>query len=53
VTASVLVTGMSGAGTSTVLDELCRRGLYTVDTDYEGWELPDATWDEARMARRA
>ena len=45
----VLVTGMSGAGKSTVLDELRRRGLHTVDTDYDGWELPDGTWDEPRM----
>ena len=21
----------------------------TVDTDYDGWELPDRTWDEHRM----
>jgi shikimate kinase len=21
----------------------------TVDTDYDGWELPDGTWDEERM----
>lgn len=49
--ARVLVTGMSGAGKSTVLEELGRRGLYTVDTDYDGWVRPDATWDEARMAR--
>jgi shikimate kinase len=47
----VLVTGMSGAGKSTVLDELRRRGLHVVDTDYDGWELPDRTWDETRMAR--
>ena len=20
-----------------------------VDTDYDGWELPDGTWDEERM----
>ena len=23
----------------------------TVDTDYDGWELPDGTWDEQRMQR--
>jgi dephospho-CoA kinase len=34
--ARVLVTGMSGAGKSTVLEELRRRGLLTVDTDYDG-----------------
>ncbi|WP_123607444.1 AAA family ATPase [Micromonospora sp. Llam0] len=49
--ARVLVTGMSGAGKTTVLDELHRRGLLTVDTDYDGWELPDGTWDEPRMGR--
>lgn len=48
--ARVLVTGMSGAGKSTVLAELSRRGHLTVDTDYDGWELPDGTWDEHRMA---
>jgi shikimate kinase len=46
---AVLVTGMSGAGKSTVLGELRRRGLHTVDTDYSGWVLPDGTWDEPRM----
>jgi shikimate kinase len=48
--ARVLVTGMSGAGKSTLLDELRRRGHHTVDTDYGGWELPDRTWNEPRMA---
>jgi len=47
--ARVLVTGMSGAGKSTVLDELRRRGLHTVDTDYDGWTLPDGSWDEPRV----
>ncbi len=51
VMARVLLTGMSGAGKSTVLDELRRRGHLTVDTDYDGWELPDRTWDEVRMDR--
>ncbi len=41
--------GMSGAGKTTVLDELRRRGHMTVDTDYDGWELYDGTWDERRM----
>lgn len=49
--ARVLVTGMSGAGKTTVLDELRRRGRPAVDTDYDGWELPDGTWDERRMDR--
>ncbi|WP_233624324.1 AAA family ATPase [Actinoplanes sp. ATCC 53533] len=48
--ARVLVTGMSGAGKSTLLDELSRRGYQAVDTDYDGWTLPDGTWDEPRMA---
>jgi dephospho-CoA kinase len=39
----VLVTGMSGAGKSTVLGELRRRGLLAVDTDDPGWALPDGT----------
>lgn len=47
----VLVTGMSGAGKSTLLAELRRRGHCTVDTDYDGWTLPDGTWDEPRMTR--
>lgn len=46
----VLITGMSGAGKSTVLEELDRRGERTVDTDYGGWTLPDRSWDEPRMA---
>ena len=48
--ATVLLTGMSGAGKSTVLAELSRRGVVTVDTDYDGWVLPDGTWDEPRMS---
>ncbi|WP_448655846.1 AAA family ATPase [Microbacterium lacticum] len=48
--ARILVTGMSGAGKSTLLDELARRGRLTVDTDYDGWELPGAMWDEDRMS---
>lgn len=47
----VLVTGMSGAGKTTLLAELAGRGHYTVDTDYDGWVLPDGTWDEDRMGR--
>jgi hypothetical protein len=35
----------------TTLHELRRRGYLTVNTDYDGWELPDRTWDERRMDR--
>lgn len=42
---------MSGVRKSTILDELRRRGLLVVDTDYDGWELPDGTWDGSRMDR--
>jgi shikimate kinase len=47
--AKVLVTGMSGAGKTSVLDELRRRGYLAVDTDDDGWELADGRWDEPRM----
>ncbi|NIK56268.1 AAA family ATPase [Kribbella shirazensis] len=47
--ARILVTGMSGVGKTTVLNELRRRGHLTVDTDYDGWVLPDGTWDEQRV----
>lgn len=51
IVARVLVTGMSGAGKSTVLRELQRRGQVVVDTDYDGWTLPNGTWDEPRLAQ--
>ena len=56
----VLVTGMSGTGKSTVLAELARRGIRTVDTDDGGWsvEVPDPDgpglmqlWREESMER--
>jgi shikimate kinase len=47
--ARVLVTGMSGVGKTTILHELRRRGHLTVDTDYDGWQRSDGTWDEQRM----
>lgn len=47
--ARVLVTGMSGVGKSTLLEGLARRGHNVVDTDYDGWVLPDGRWDEPRM----
>ncbi|MFT3799270.1 AAA family ATPase [Microbacterium sp.] len=46
----VLITGMSGTGKTTVLNELSRRGHTTLDTDYDGWTLPDGRWDELRMS---
>jgi dephospho-CoA kinase len=46
----ILLTGMSGAGKSTLLAELARRGHRTLDTDHDGWTLPDGRWDESRMA---
>jgi len=42
---------MSGTGKSTVLAELRNRGYVAVDTDHDGWVLPDGTWDEDRMAQ--
>ena len=45
----VLITGMSGVGKSTLLAELARRGHRTIDTDYDGWTLPDGLWDPMRI----
>ncbi|MGO1516279.1 MAG: AAA family ATPase [Arthrobacter sp.] len=50
VRARILITGMSGAGMSTLLEELAIRGHLTVDTDYDNWELPGSVWDESRMS---
>ena len=47
----ILLTGMSGVGKTTLLNELVRRGHEGVDTDYGGWMLGDALWDEPRMDR--
>ena len=49
--AVVLLTGMSGAGKSTVLAELGRRGHAVVDTDVGGWIVGDdePLWDLPRM----
>ena len=40
---------MSGVGKSTLLEGLARRGRTVVDTDYDGWVLPNGGWDESRM----
>ena len=56
---TVLVTGMSGTGKSSVLAELGRRGHRVVDTDDPGWtqEVPgpegrgtERVWCESRMS---
>jgi shikimate kinase len=44
----ILVTGMSGTGKSTVLDELSRRGHETVDTDSDSWSEFVASDDRGR-----
>jgi dephospho-CoA kinase len=52
----VLLTGMSGTGKTSVLDELARRGHKVVDTDDQGWIIqartpdgPQPLWDLDRM----
>jgi dephospho-CoA kinase len=47
--ARVLITGMSGTGKSTLLAALADRGYATVDTDDDGWTLPNGLWDAGRM----
>ena len=57
--AAVLITGMSGTGKSSVLDELSRRGHVAVDTDHGPWievvRQDDGTdepmWREDRITR--
>ncbi len=55
---AILVTGMSGTGTSTALAELARRGLRVVDTDHGGYAVevwsaeegrPEQLWREDRI----
>lgn len=46
----ILVTGMSGAGKTSLLAELAARGHLTFDTDDDGWTLPDGRWDAGRVA---
>ena len=52
---TILVTGMSGTGKSTALNELRRRGFEVIDTDEPGWtewrdEDGGYVWREARFA---
>ncbi len=52
----ILVTGISGAGKSTALAELRRRGFDVVDTDEPGWTTwydkdGGYVWHEDRIAR--
>ena len=49
----VLITGMSGTGKSSLLDELAARGYRTVDTDYGGYfQVIDGErrWREDRIS---
>ena len=49
----VLITGMSGAGKSSLLDELAARGHRTVDTDYGGYFHTvdgESLWREDRIS---
>lgn len=48
----VFITGMSGAGKSTALKELERRGFETADTDYGRWCHQvdgELVWDEPKI----
>lgn len=51
----ILVTGMSGTGKTSALNELARRGHRVVDTDYDGWsEYGDGSgwlWREDRIEK--
>jgi adenylate kinase family enzyme len=49
--ARVLIPGMSGTGKSTLLRALAERGHRVLDTDYDGWILPDGRWDAGRMSQ--
>jgi dephospho-CoA kinase len=52
----IFITGMSGTGKSSVMEELQSRGFVAIDTDYDDWcELslldgePEWLWREERM----
>lgn len=47
--ARILITGMSGTGKSTILAELARRGVATVDTDHDGYTIDDRLWHVEKM----
>lgn len=51
----ILITGMSGTGTSTTLERLTLLDWSIVDTDYDDWKIPapdgELIWDEPRMSR--
>ncbi|QIK71047.1 ATP-binding protein [Propioniciclava coleopterorum] len=47
----IQVSGMSGTGKSTLLAALSARGVATVETDVDGWEVAPGVWDEPRMTR--
>ncbi len=46
---AILVTGMSGTGTSTALAELVRRGFPVVDTDCGGFSVETWSAEESRL----
>jgi len=51
--ARVLITGMSGTGKTTVLEELGRRGYRVVETDDPGWKEwrdGEELWREPKIA---
>jgi adenylate kinase family enzyme len=51
--AKVLITGMSGTGKTTALEELGRRGFRVVETDEPGWKEwrdGEEVWREQKIA---